>query len=533
MPDDADPTDAVHNHRTVEDDADVDEDRSTGTPGPDDSTSTKDGSSTGHPLVTIEPGGHRLVSWTITDPTGKTLVFQHDLPDGNRHHYRPSEIGEDVLLYEGPFRCQGDDGDPFDGFVRWRWTDKPRIEARGTRPTTVDALQQLLDSSSKTDLWVAPEELVIDLPDGSLPSQPDCAKVRDNIGQLIDPRIEQQLGDESDLHRVTFLVPNGWEALDGPLICDADELLRQWNGRVTATGGGWSVTIDPTGNTDWRALKDSGSFCFTHIGELTRADGSSFTGGEAFHALDRVRVALNLALGRRTTCALPVGWREDKAVWTRWRSAPVDPYRTIRHWVDDAIATRQVTTIVQTVLDFTADPAAWDALRPAVAYYVAANNDVDVELSVSVPVSALQLLAYYHFVSDRRTFSNSRWNDLNTEAQVRLLLDEMGVDLTVQPHFQHLSGVQTRLAQNVPTRDALGLVVKMRNVVTHPSKNKPAGFSPYEWAEAGMHARYWLCLALLYLVGYCDEVFAVMGPHPPWTGERRLPPWMPPTTPSP
>ncbi|GAA3698471.1 hypothetical protein GCM10022204_13510 [Microlunatus aurantiacus] len=223
-----------------------------------------------------------------------------------------------------------------------------------------------------------------------------------------------------------------------------------------------------------------------------------------------------------------MGLRDDAPVWARWRSTPVDPYRIVRHWLDETVAARQVTQVIERVLEFSTDPARWEVLRPAAAYYVAANMDVDVELSVSVPISALQLLAYFRFVSDRGLYSNKKWNDdLTTEDQLRMLLDDIHADLAVHPHFTHLDAVQRRLAQNAPPRDALGVVIKMRNTVTHPSKDKPATFSPYEWFEAGMHARYWLCLSLLNLIGYDDDIAAAMESQPPWTGQLRRPPWAP------
>jgi hypothetical protein len=383
-------------------------------------------------------------------------------------------------------------------------------------------------STSDASLGLEHDHLTVDLPGGTLPPQPVEGTRPENAGRVIASRLEQQLGDGQDLDRVTFLIPNGWQAFDGDAVCDPQDLARQWHGRLTATGGGWTVTIDPTGKMDpaaWHELKDRASHCFTHVGCLTRSDRSPFTITDAIHALDRVRVALNLALGRRTTCSLPVGWRDDAPVWAGWRSAPVDPFQHTGHWLDDTIATRQVTNIVERVLEFTADPDAWEVLRPAAAYYVAANLDVDVEMPVAIPVSGLQLLAYYRFVIDRGSHSRSQWKALGTEAQLRLLLDDINVDLAVQSQFVHLAAVQERLARNAASRDALGVVVKMRNVVAHPTRYKPAQFSAPEWNEAGMHARYWLCLALLNLVGYDEDVAAVMGAEPHWTGQVRRPPW--------
>jgi hypothetical protein len=285
-------------------------------------------------------------------------------------------------------------------------------------------------------------------------------------------RIEQQVGDPAALEQVTFLVPNGWQGHDGGGICDSENLAQTWHGRTEAAGDGWIVTFDRDAAMDpaaWKDLKESGGHRFTHAGRLSRADGSAFTGDEAFEALARVRLGLNLALGRRVTCALPVGWRDGQPVWCRWRSAPVDGYRDVNHWLDDTTSYRQVGDVVSRVLAFTASPVNRESLKYATSYYVAANVDVDVELSVGVPVSGLQLLAYLRFVTERGTYSRTRWEALKTEGELRLLIEEIGIDTSVPAHFSHLTDVRDRLARTGPPRDALGVVIKMRNIVTHPT----------------------------------------------------------------
>ena len=154
-------------------------------------------------------------------------------------------------------------------------------------------------------------------------------------------------------------------------------------------------------------------------------------------------MGLNLALGRRVTCALPVGWRDGRPVWCRWRSARVDGYRDASQWLDDTTGCRQVGEVVSRVLDFTATPGDKDSLRHAISYYVAANIDVDVELSDSVPVSGLQLLAFLRFVTQRRDYSRGQWKQMDTEKQIRLLVEDIGVETPVPAHFSHLASAQT------------------------------------------------------------------------------------------
>ena len=479
------------------------------------------------PAVTVAEDGTRRVSWSMVGSDGGTYTFEHGYPDALRHHYAPLGIDEDVPLYQGRF-CLDDDDRPFEGDVRLRWLPRPRIEARGSRKATSEDLHRLLAAEPRT-FWVDAATVRVSLEEGRLPVQPPPGDLPPpQHGHSISARIEQELGSGNELDRVTFLLPNGWQAHDGLRICDPDDLSRFWPGRIETGGDGWMVRIDRVADMDsdqWRALCDNGGSRFTHVGCLARLDGRPFTGQQAFHALDRIRVGLNLALGRRTTCALPVGWRGNDPVWTRWRGAPVDPYATRSHWLDDTIAAHQVGEVVRRVVEFASDPTAWSVVRQAVAYYMAANVDADVELSVGIPVSGLQLLAYYRFVTQRRLYSMGKWDDLTTEAQLRLLLIDAQADVAVHPHFVHLTTVRDRLALTGAHRDALGVVMRMRNIVTHPTRDKPADFSVYEWAEAGMHARYWLCLAILHTVGYQGQIADVLGPTPRWTGQVRSVPW--------
>lgn len=341
------------------------------------------------PEVTYDEEGHRSVRWSAGTSEGSTVVIKHDFPDAVEHHYNPRGLNEDIPLYRGLF-CHGDDDRPFEGDVRLRWFPSPRIEARGARATTSADWLKLM-AREDTGLWVETEPLRIELPGGVLPPQPATDDAPDDsAGYSVTERVEQQLGSADDLDHVTFLVPNGWRCHDAQAICDPGDLTRYWYGRTVCAGGGWNVTFDRCREMDsdaWRELRDAGGVRYTHIGLLQREDGAAFSGDEAFGALDRIRVALNIALGRRTTCSLPVGWRNGEPVWTRWRSAPVDPYRTMTHWLDDTVASTQISAIVSRVLDFTTDGSNWEALRPAVAYYVAAN--VDVESSSASPCHCL------------------------------------------------------------------------------------------------------------------------------------------------
>lgn len=473
--------------------------------------------------------GTRVVTVTYESSDGSVVRVEHDYPDAIRHHYQPTGMDEDVLLYAGAFSST-DGSRTYQGDVCFRWRPTPRVESTGECPTDANDLAGLFNFEGREEMWVVPDALVFDLADDALPSQPMERMVPHGLPGygVAKSLVQQALGDPSDLESVTFLIPNGWNGFDGIGICDPDHPETTWHGRTVASGDGWTVTFDCAAAMDsdgWRELERSGGSRFTHVGRIVREDGATFTGEEAFEVLDRVRVALNLALGRRTTCALPVGWHSGKAVWGRWFPAPVDACRDVSHWLDGTIVHGQIAEVVGRVLDFTSDPISRRTLKHALPYYVAANVDVQVELAVAIPISALQLLAFVRFVTNG-AHSRAQWQTVKTEDQIRMLLDTAHIDSAGLPaRFGGLSALQATLGSTSPPRDALGLVIKMRNVVTHPTKTHPGDFTICQWAEAGMLVRRWLSLALLEAIGYEGQIASSPFDAPRWTGQVEPVPW--------
>ncbi|WP_369196450.1 hypothetical protein [Streptomyces djakartensis] len=198
-------------------------------------------------------------------------------------------------------------------------------------------------------------------------------------------------------------------------------------------------------------------------------------------------------------------------------------------WLESTYSAQQIGELISRVLDFTNDKNSLQSFKNALAYYIAATVDVDAHLQASLPISGLQLLTYYTFVTTG-PHTPKQWEKLvpknrGTEWEVRQLLDKMQISISIPTHFQHLAAVAQQMAKNGASRDALGVVIKMRNVATHPTKQQSGDYTVYAWAEAGMLARYWLCLALLYTVGYQGDVAAVMQPRPRQPGETRGTPW--------
>ena len=184
--------------------------------------------------------------------------------------------------------------------------------------------------------------------------------------------------------------------------------------------------------------------------------------------------------------------------------------------------------MINLTLNYTSDPLARSVITGAMAYYVSSNNDVTVELTTALPVSGLQLLAYYRFVSGPNpSYSNTKWKPKLTEEQIRLRLDDANIDTGIPAHMSNVLAARTKLSAAKQYGDALTTAIEMRNVATHPTKQMPyESFNVYEWAEIGMIARYWLCLCILRTIGYSGSIADILGPTPAWTGSIKNPPWV-------
>lgn len=358
--------------------------------------------------------------------------------------------------------------------------------------------------------WVELPTIEIDLGDAVIPTQPGGSTSSERGDVSITERLTPQVvGDATSLDRITFLVPNGWDAYGGTNICDPDDLTRYWRGRIEAFPAGWHITIDTRPDVDknfWRRLRDENASAVTHIGQIQRADGAAFDAEDADLVLQALRLAFSLSVGRTVNLLLPVGWRGNEPVWTRWVSPHIDGVKNTGTFLDRHEGAAQMRELIERVIDYCTTPERLEIIQYATSYYVTATYDVDVELGVALPVSGLQLLAYNRFVEERGTYTKTRWNSLpNTEQEIRLLLDDCKIPTGLPATYPHLQAISARAFDpNTSTtpRDALGSVMLLRNKIIHPTSVKPGAWSPYEWAEAGHYGAHCLLLAILNTVGY-------------------------------
>ena len=140
-----------------------------------------------------------------------------------------------------------------------------------------------------------------------------------NFTDFITPGLSAAPGDPTAIAGV-----NGTERLLGG-VTPTGSPTKRVQSFTCATADlrhdGWNVSLVdlPESRDRYGHLEATGGYSFTHVGQLTRIDGSAFAVQQAEKILESLRVFLSFARG--AACSLPIRWGRDidgEIVWT-WR----------------------------------------------------------------------------------------------------------------------------------------------------------------------------------------------------------------------
>ncbi|MBB4959381.1 hypothetical protein [Micromonospora polyrhachis] len=237
-------------------------------------------------LVLLDAAGNRVVEERIRMTDGRPVVIRHQHPDVLIHPYFVEGINPEICLYQGSFGFAADSNPTLlEGDIRFKWNPSTHIVVQGSRDASLVDLHDRLKPLDET-LWKdfatvrfpPGAKLFVQSMDCALADPPEKSSLyQDNLGL-------QEIG-VGPVDKIGFLIPNGWDANDGSMVCSPDNLTHSWNARVQVQAGDWSVTIDRTkqaSRRDFRkGLKNTGGRAVTHIGELRRVGGAEFAPEDA------------------------------------------------------------------------------------------------------------------------------------------------------------------------------------------------------------------------------------------------------------
>jgi hypothetical protein len=448
---------------------------------------------------------------------GKAVV--DTLPERLDPYYVLDEPDGKLTLYEGAMRAESDDDAiEGEGEVRFEWQPAPTFHvAFGAEAGGIPAF---LDP----DASIARRRFIpLDMPADSIPApRPATANWeawRKGFGYSTETTIsgpEYSFGRDSRLARVRFNVINLGSHSGSEWVASDHGRHRA---RLTLENDEWRVTIDkwPDDGRSVSTLRRRGGFAFTHVLEIERADGSTFSAAHSETVQDTLFHLLSFASGSTVGLAVPSGEDDTgRVVWTRWRTTHVEPWRTRISWCDpeNADCLRELfAPLYRRMSDQFWEPV----MRRAIRIYVAANRPDPLDLAPVQSQIGLELLAWAVLAETEGWIVPS--DRLDAHSRLRLLLKWAGIPTEPRPELSALSAFAK--AEGI---DGPEVITRVRNSVVHAPRRRAEWPDSSLLVDAWKLSQWYLELSILRLLDYAGDYGSRLG-EGRWSGDLTPVPW--------
>jgi hypothetical protein len=263
----------------------------------------------------------------------------------------------------------------------------------------------------------------------------------------------------------------------------------------------------------WADLHKALVYVMTHVMELRRVDGTTFTPEEAEPVLEALHIGVSFALGRWVAPMLPVGQdASGQVVWESWQPPFCDPAQSPSSgwWFDRSRASlADLAELIDSLISEFSIPANRTALAMRMKYAITALRAQGfVEQRITIGTAGLEHLMWEKlFLSDRLTPKEYKYNANGWSAAVKLrtLLTEAGISTAIDASA--LPAAAEFAAQELQAKgrslDGVDVVTEIRNELMHPKGDQEAVYEIEGLArDAWLLTRHYLVLLILHSLGY-------------------------------
>jgi hypothetical protein len=242
---------------------------------------------------------------------------------------------------------------------------------------------------------------------------------------------------------------------------------RWYSGRIELAARGWHVTIDAVPDLSQRisTLRVDGGYAVSHVGRLTRSDGSGFSARRGTDVLEAIGNLISFAKGAWCLPILPVGWAADRVVWRSWSIPRIDAWRTPLSWFRDPDP-EALGRAFPEFLRLWQHPDWHGTVRRGIYLYLAANGRY-ADSGLVMAQACLELLAWAILRMRKR-------QSLDREAadNIRRLLQWCRVSPSVPPS---LDALERHTIPGDGEQDGPAKVTWVRNRFTHAPRGSSLG----------------------------------------------------------
>ena len=263
----------------------------------------------------------------------------------------------------------------------------------------------------------------------------------------------------------------------------------------------WKITIRSLVSTSKNRedIREKGGYRLTHVGEISKAGDSLFSGKDASNILEALRYFLCFANGSQCNPTCPSGLdTSGNQVWSQW-SSPIEWERVPLSSYD-----RQDPDFLSDLFPLFMNKWStdnWDeALRDAILWYLSANHSSrGIEAGIVFAQTAIERLAYEYAVCEKRLIQNQGFKGLRASDQYRLLLSSLAIPLDIPSSATALTAARKQKGRNWV--DAPHALTEIRNDFVHGGR-KRATLTDECYVEAWYLTLWVLELAILAVCGY-------------------------------
>lgn len=310
------------------------------------------------------------------------------------------------------------------------------------------------------------------------------------------------VGDEStQMTRVVFHLFNFADLLGTRRSIEQSETARHAIEHVDLTCDEWKVELKSLLATsdNIKALKADGGYRLTHIGDIEKADGTSFSGKDADQWLQALRYFLSFSKGGWCEPICAVGFdASGNRVWESW-SSPRTPWHSPLSWFDPHNGSQLATLFPGFMKRWRNDD--WrEALHEVIYWYLNANHSSrGIDAGIILTQAAIERLSYEFSVKDRRLLTVKGFKDLWASDKFRLLFSSLNIPLDIPAKTSELQRLAAN--SNIKWIDAPHALSEIRNSLVHP-EHKRRGQVDSAYFETWNLGLWYLEMGILAICGY-------------------------------
>ena len=292
---------------------------------------------------------------------------------------------------------------------------------------------------------------------------------------------------------------------------------------LSLTSTPWQIEIRPKQQIHEivKILNSDSGYGITHEGTVTRLDGRPFTSYEAEQVLLLLWWFLSFARGRSCGVALGSGTdQEGTQAWKQWGGRRAQRWSGLTTWLPRV---NVHLSLPEAFSGFTRTlklegPFKDDPLRPALQWYLSANESNYPPTSIVLAQAALERLAYVSL--SRETWNKFKCKKGATGRRICAALRNANVSPTIPKECLDL-------AEAVPGSHQQGprAVVDLRNSLVHPQSERTISDGAYQ--KAAQLALWYTELLLLNSIGYNGDYVDRIACNYGGDWQTKPVPWLP------